>query len=499
MPRGPDTPGGAEQAAGAAAERAASGAEPSPPGRRLRVAVVGAGVAGLACARALADHGHEVVVLDKGRGPGGRTATRRASQAGRAQEGAAGRGPREPAADDPGASLLFDHGAQYLTARDPAFRRHVAAWAEAGVLAPWAGRVVVLREGALGPPRRDAPGSAAAGAPDADAAPATPGPQGALASSEAAARTAASTLPWRPEATGQVRGGSEPAGDPVRWVGVPGMSALCGHLARGLDVRCGLRVTALAREPAGTWALDLEDARGRAERASPGASAPEAAHGLLARGSPPPGARTGPAGAAGGFDAVVVTAPGPQAAELLRPVAPALAARAATIPHAPCWAVLLELAGPVAARDGAFDGAFVEGSPLAWVCRQASKPGRPATEAWVLHAGPAWSREHLEDAPEDVAPTLLRAFAAALDRPLPEVRSVVAHRWRYALPEPAPEPCLLDPDLLLGLAGDGLGGPRVEGAWLSGRALAGGLLDLPRARTASPADAAPAARRGPLG
>ena len=44
----------------------------------MRIAIVGAGVAGLTGALALRDAGCEVVVFDKGRGPGGRTATRRA-------------------------------------------------------------------------------------------------------------------------------------------------------------------------------------------------------------------------------------------------------------------------------------------------------------------------------------------------------------------------------------------------------------------------------------
>ncbi|HMS61667.1 MAG TPA: FAD-dependent oxidoreductase [Solirubrobacteraceae bacterium] len=43
----------------------------------MRIAVIGAGVAGLACASELAGAGHEVVVFEKARGPGGRTSSRR--------------------------------------------------------------------------------------------------------------------------------------------------------------------------------------------------------------------------------------------------------------------------------------------------------------------------------------------------------------------------------------------------------------------------------------
>ncbi len=43
----------------------------------MKVAVIGAGMAGLAAARALVDAGHEAVVFEKSRGLGGRAATRR--------------------------------------------------------------------------------------------------------------------------------------------------------------------------------------------------------------------------------------------------------------------------------------------------------------------------------------------------------------------------------------------------------------------------------------
>jgi predicted NAD/FAD-dependent oxidoreductase len=79
-----------------------------------RIAVVGAGIAGLACARRLVASGHEVSVYDKSRGVGGRAATRRIKL---------GAG-----------DLCFDHGAQYFTARDPDFRCLVARLLAAGAI-----------------------------------------------------------------------------------------------------------------------------------------------------------------------------------------------------------------------------------------------------------------------------------------------------------------------------------------------------------------------------
>jgi len=83
----------------------------------MRVGIVGAGIAGLACAQGLARRGHEPVLFDKGRGPGGRMSTRRIQTSlGQAQ---------------------FDHGAQYFTAREPAFQSQVSDWVATGVAAPW--------------------------------------------------------------------------------------------------------------------------------------------------------------------------------------------------------------------------------------------------------------------------------------------------------------------------------------------------------------------------
>jgi renalase len=83
----------------------------------MNIAIVGAGMAGLACAGFLTDAGHTVELFDKGRGPGGRMSTRRLQT--------------------PQGEVVVDHGAQYFTARDPAFKRLVESWSALGIVAPW--------------------------------------------------------------------------------------------------------------------------------------------------------------------------------------------------------------------------------------------------------------------------------------------------------------------------------------------------------------------------
>lgn len=83
----------------------------------MRVAIIGAGMAGLACAEVLKDAGHSVALFDKGRCPGGRMSTRRLPTA--------------------LGEVAIDHGAQYFTARDPAFQQLVATWRDEGIAVPW--------------------------------------------------------------------------------------------------------------------------------------------------------------------------------------------------------------------------------------------------------------------------------------------------------------------------------------------------------------------------
>lgn len=77
------------------------------------ILIIGAGLAGLSAANDLQQAGHQVLVVDKGRGLGGRLAGRRIGDA------------------------TFDHGAQFMTAREPRFKAAVADWIAAGVAEQW--------------------------------------------------------------------------------------------------------------------------------------------------------------------------------------------------------------------------------------------------------------------------------------------------------------------------------------------------------------------------
>lgn len=90
----------------------------SKPATLRHIAVVGAGIAGITCARTLAQAGHRVTVFEKSRGAGGRMATLETEFGG------------------------FDHGAQYFTVRDERFEQALAA--ASGLVRPWSANTVQI-------------------------------------------------------------------------------------------------------------------------------------------------------------------------------------------------------------------------------------------------------------------------------------------------------------------------------------------------------------------
>ncbi len=94
-----------------------------------RIAIIGAGMAGLTLAHQL-QHNAEITLFEKSRGVSGRLATRRIGE------------------------FEFDHGAQFFTARSNAFKQFIAPFIEQGVIAAWQPRVLTLAPGQK-PYRRD--------------------------------------------------------------------------------------------------------------------------------------------------------------------------------------------------------------------------------------------------------------------------------------------------------------------------------------------------------
>ena len=325
-----------------------------PQSKRLRVVVVGAGLAGLTAARILDDQGHDVVVVDKGRNPGGRMSTRHTEFG------------------------CFDHGAQYFTVRDPRFHRHVLAWRERGLVDIWDARIAVVNG----------------------------------------------------ERIDQEKGSIE------RYVAVPGMSAICEEMARELpDCRLSWHLSGIQFQE-GHWTLVSD----RGDRLT--------------------------------AEAVVITVPVPQAVELLE--GSEIAHPLADFEMQPCWALMVVFDQPLLSEH---DAAFVNSGPLSWLARQASRPGRTDAEAWILHADPEWSAEHLADDPDDIKDKLLKAATEmSIAQPV-NVECVAVHRWRYALArKPLEKGVIWLEDQRLALAGDWCHGSRVEGAFLSGTAAAGRIM-----------------------
>lgn len=79
----------------------------------MKIIIIGAGIAGLSAARILTQKGHEVTVLDKGRGVGGRMSTRTIENA------------------------KVDHGAQYFSVKTPEFQTLISELKLDNITAEW--------------------------------------------------------------------------------------------------------------------------------------------------------------------------------------------------------------------------------------------------------------------------------------------------------------------------------------------------------------------------
>ncbi len=320
--------------------------------------VVGAGISGLLAATELQNSGWQVTVLDKGRGVGGRMATRRV------------------------AGAPCDSGAQFFTVRSERFEKLVDTWISHNVAAEWS-----------------------RGFPDANG-----------------------------------EGGND--GHP-RYRGSEGMTSIPKYLAQNLDVRTGEKVVEVSRAD-DTWEITCES-------------------GLAVNGS-----------------VLVMTAPPPQALDLIRSgnyeLDEDLRSSLESITYDPCLAVMAVMDGPTGVPEpGAVQ---IKGETLDLISDNEQK-GISEEPAITVHGGPNWSREHYDESEEQVTAKLLSLASSQLDTDISsKVRKTSLHRWRYSwVTESHPEPYLAaksDPRLVF--CGDGFGQPKVEGAALSGLAAADHLL-----------------------
>ena len=338
----------------------------------MRTAVVGAGIAGLACSRALLEHGNAVTIFEAGSGPGGRITSHRFE-----------------AGDGVGA-FCADHGARAFSARFELFIREAQRWCEAGHAARWTPVRATIKD---------------AGAPV-------------------------------DQSTG-----------PARFVGTPTMDtpirALADQIGASADIRYNTAVRSIHHTSAG-WCIT--DSRGQT----------------------------------GVFDSVATAVPAPQAVGLLAEVAH-LHTASARVPMSPCWSLAVRFADrlPIGFDAARVDlgGRHAHAGVLAWMDRESSKPGRPGDEVWVLSSAADWARQHIDSPADEITETMLGAFFAAAW--VDTVSPVASHArlWKAALPvAPLCDGCLYDEQLRIGACGDWCFGARVEGAYLSGLAMAERLM-----------------------
>lgn len=216
-----------------------------------------------------------------------------------------------------------------------------------------------------------------------------------------------------------------------RYTMFEGMCALAYWLNDNFDILTGTKVTAVKRD-AGLWHVHTEAGETHAARA------------------------------------LLLTPPVPQSLALVKASNLALPTDVhdalAALTFDPCLALLIQLAGESGLPEpGAIRPA---GEPLHIVVDNYLKGVSRRPGAITIHAGPVFSREFYNAPDAEVIAPLLEAAAPWLTTPRERVEVV---RWRYSHPVRVhPERCVGVEELRLCFAGDAFGGPRVEGAVLSG-------------------------------
>ncbi len=224
-----------------------------------------------------------------------------------------------------------------------------------------------------------------------------------------------------------------------RWVGIPGMDAIATHLSAGIGIRYNTTIDSLQKNNEQWQLMDHQQNR----------------HGP--------------------YDAVIVAAPPPQANGLVE-LSPKLSDRIFAIEMQPCLAVMIAFNQPL---DVPFDAVFVHGSAVRWVARNNSKPQRGATECWTLHANARWSKANARTDDEQRIYLAVDSFFKSIGhRRIDPIHQRSCYWESAAVANPLNVGCLWDARLKIGMCGDWCQMSRIEGAALSGMAMAGKILSL---------------------
>jgi len=218
----------------------------------------------------------------------------------------------------------------------------------------------------------------------------------------------------------------------ARYVGTPWMTSPAHHLAQSLEIQTGHTITSMNRLQQ-QWQLHTAE------------------HGLLDYHP----------------DWVILAVPAPQALALSKAIDPAITELHDKAKTEGCWTMMLRFNQAITM---AFEAAFINDGILSWAARNNAKPQRTGEEVWVIHAQSQWSQDHIDADPQTIAPQMIAAFIALGGK---DPTEYAIHRWRYASIDTSyQERFHYDFERGIGYCGDWLHGGRVEGAWLSGQALA---------------------------
>lgn len=215
-----------------------------------------------------------------------------------------------------------------------------------------------------------------------------------------------------------------------RYICPDGMNALPKFMAQGLDVKLSQKIVRIAHGVAFTESGEQYD-----------------------------------------FDQLIISAPIPQVLQLFEDSDILLEADEenilSSIQYDPCWAVMAKLKTSGSTIIG---GRILENSPVSWIVDNAEK-GLTENTTITIHASADYSQSHLEENAEKVASELIASVSDIVN--VEKIDTYQIHRWRYALAsQRATAPFLQLKNYPIYIGGDAFGIGNVEGAFLSGEAIA---------------------------